>query len=341
MFRVVLTLLIASVAHAHANVDTFADNVVDNLLKASLLNKVDLGMFAQKLCEEAQHEHKIFAETEGRIDHVPPARRLSAVRNVPAFCGTINARPLTNLRAGASSPSSALPASPRSKTIQHAYLPFGPEPALAAEVRPLIAEVRPIMEIAKADEEADPHCYDDGNLLAKSTLRNLAKDLKELEERTGFDIDVATVRKLEADDPQSYAEKVFGKIHGASGDKAGLLLIVGRNGEAALVGGDSFNAAIGEELIDSITADTVPLLAADEKYNEAVFTALKRLTAKLDGKEVPLGPQREVKPAETRTYKTKEEVDKNRKVTTTAVTVLLIISFVVPMLQYFGYTNRE
>lgn len=37
-----------------------------------------------------------------------------------------------------------------------------------------------------------------------------------------------------------------------------------------------------------------------------------------------------------RTYKTKEEVEKSKTVTSTVVVTLLVIAVVVPMLQYYG-----
>merc|ERR1719343_1854777 len=103
MLSVTLTL-IACVAQAHANgaavlnMDKVADNVVDELLMASIPNQVNLGMLRQKLCKDAQN----FAEAEDRIDHVSPGRRLSTVRSsASAFCRAINSRPVP----------------PRSKTI--------------------------------------------------------------------------------------------------------------------------------------------------------------------------------------------------------------------------------
>ena len=42
-----------------------------------------------------------------------------------------------------------------------------------------------------------------------------------------------------------------------------------------------------------------------------------------------------------RNYKTREETDKSRTITATIVLVLLGISVVVPMLQYWGYTAKE
>lgn len=42
-----------------------------------------------------------------------------------------------------------------------------------------------------------------------------------------------------------------------------------------------------------------------------------------------------------RTYKTKEETEKSKTVTSTVVLTLLLIACVVPMLQYYGYTARD
>lgn len=97
---------------------------------------------------------------------------------------------------------------------------------------------------------------------------------------------------------------------------------------------------------------------------------MERIAARLEGKEVPAAPQR----ADTerrRTYKTKAETEQKKPVTSTIVLTLLAISFVVrwgaaacqgaglgayltatgdssppiaaqvPMLQYFGYTNKD
>jgi uncharacterized protein len=53
------------------------------------------------------------------------------------------------------------------------------------------------------------------------------------------------------------------------------------------------------------------------------------------GKPDPGAPQR-ADGTRKRTYKTKQEVDKTRNITSTIVLALLFISVVVPMLQYWG-----
>ena len=42
-----------------------------------------------------------------------------------------------------------------------------------------------------------------------------------------------------------------------------------------------------------------------------------------------------------RTYRTKEETEKSKNVTSTVVVTLLIIAVVVPMLQYYGYVAKD
>lgn len=67
---------------------------------------------------------------------------------------------------------------------------------------------------------------------------------------------------------------------------------------------------------------------------------LRPLWCARSGKPDPGGPQRADKERK-RTYKTKDEVNKTRGLTSTIVLVLLFISVVVPMLQYWGYTSKE
>jgi cytochrome c-type biogenesis protein CcmH/NrfG len=60
----------------------------------------------------------------------------------------------------------------------------------------------------------------------------------------------------------------------------------------------------------------------------------------LTGKNDPGPPiRKEVK--RERTYKTKAESDEKKTVSVTVVGTLLVISVVVPMLQYYGYTSKD
>merc|ERR1711939_1230651 len=136
-------------------------------------------------------------------------------------------------------------------------------------------------------------------------------------------------------------EKVFSKWNKAGGSKkSGLLVIVTSSKDGALVGGDSFIESVGDDLIDSVQGDNIPILAEEEKFNEAVLSSVNRVVAVLDGKGDPGAPQR-VENTRKRTYKTKEETDRVKPVTGTIVLTLLLIAFVVPMLQYYGYVSKD
>jgi len=45
--------------------------------------------------------------------------------------------------------------------------------------------------------------------------------------------------------------------------------------------------AVGEELLDSLVGDQIPIYTEQEKYNLTVESTVDRLTAQLEGKEVP------------------------------------------------------
>jgi len=62
--------------------------------------------------------------------------------------------------------------------------------------------------------------------------------------------------------------------------------------------------AVGDDLVDSIISDNIPVLTEQEKFNETAVSSVQRLAAKLRGQPVPAAPQR-ADSARQRTYKTK------------------------------------
>jgi uncharacterized membrane protein YgcG len=110
--------------------------------------------------------------------------------------------------------------------------------------------------------------------------------------------------------------------------------------EGALVGGDAFKKALGDDLIYSVIEDNIPIFTEEEKFNEAAMTSINRIVAVLDGKNDPGAPQR-ASNNRKRTYKTKEETDRVKPVTGPVVITLLFIAFVVPMLQFYGYVSKD
>lgn len=67
---------------------------------------------------------------------------------------------------------------------------------------------------------------------------------------------------------------------------------------------------------------------------------MNRIAAVLEGKDDP-GPPTKFVASKEKTYKTKEETNEKREVFSNVVIGLLVISFVVPMIQYFGYVAGD
>jgi hypothetical protein len=45
--------------------------------------------------------------------------------------------------------------------------------------------------------------------------------------------------------------------------------------------------AVGDDLIDSISGDNIPIFSEEERYNQAVLSSVERLEAQLNGQPVP------------------------------------------------------
>lgn len=186
------------------------------------------------------------------------------------------------------------------------------------------------------------YIIDDARVLNRTTAGDVNKVLAELEKRTGYRVNVVTVRKLEfTTDAFEFADKVLEKWYPTAeiGDKKSVLLLVTTSKEGALTGGPSFSDAIGDDLIESVSTENIPILGVEEKYNEAIFSSVKRIIAKLDGQTDP-GPPAKADSKRVSNYKKKEETENKRGQFSTVVIGLLVISFVVPMVQYYSYVAK-
>jgi len=197
-------------------------------------------------------------------------------------------------------------------------------------------------DLLAEDEPRNSYYIDDASVLSRTLRDEINNTLSDLFQKTGFKLVVATVRKLEFDpDVFGFSEKLFSKWHKSNqGSKNGLLLVVTTGKDGALVGGDSFMKSLGEDLVDSVVSDNITVFTEKEKFNEAVLSSVERIVAVLNGKDDTGAPQRS-KSVRKRTYKTKEETDRIKPVTGAIVITLLLIAFIVPMLQFYGYVSKE
>eukprot|EP01023_Acetabularia_acetabulum_P042740 TRINITY_DN425_c0_g1_i4.p2 TRINITY_DN425_c0_g1~~TRINITY_DN425_c0_g1_i4.p2 ORF type:complete len:269 (-),score=52.37 TRINITY_DN425_c0_g1_i4:287-1093(-) len=187
------------------------------------------------------------------------------------------------------------------------------------------------------------YVIDDASVLSRSTKGDLQKRLFQLENNTGYRLEVATTRKLEFEtDAFAFGDKVIEGWYPTpeEGDKKGILVVVTSGKDGALTGGKSFMNGVGDELIDSIISTNIPIFTEEEKYNECILSSVNRIEAVLRGQSDPGAPSR-VEAERKRTYKTKEETGKTKSVTATIVLTLLFIAVVVPMLQYYGYVSKD
>ncbi|EPS58574.1 hypothetical protein M569_16241, partial [Genlisea aurea] len=110
--------------------------------------------------------------------------------------------------------------------------------------------------------------------------------------------------------------------------------------EGAVTGGPDFIKAVGDSVLDSTVSENLPVLATEEKYNEAILSASQRLAAAIDGLPDPGGPKAEDNKRESN-FKTREETEEKRGQFTLVVGGLLVIAFVVPMAQYYAYVSKK
>ena len=199
------------------------------------------------------------------------------------------------------------------------------------------------IEILQTPAPTEGYIVDDAGIMSRASSGEINKTLKELEDQTGYHLNVITVRKLVFEqDPYAFGDKVLETWYPTleEGNTKGNFLLVKSAKEAAVVGGPQFLKAVGNDVLDSVLSKNVPINLEYEKFNEAMTSSIGRIAAVLEGKEDP-GPPTKYEKDMSRTFKTREETGAKREVFSNVVVGLLVISFVVPMLQYFGYVTGD
>lgn len=195
------------------------------------------------------------------------------------------------------------------------------------------------IEILATPKPTEGYIVDDAGLMSRSTAGTINKELKQLEDETGYHLNVITVRKLVFEtDPFAFGDKALENWYPTveEGTNKGNLLLVKSTKDGAVVGGPKFLKAVGDPLIDSVLTSNYGINLEQEKYNEALVSSVKRISAVLEGKADP-GPPEKYQAAKGSNFKTRAETNEKRDVFANVVIGLLVISFVVPMLQYAGY----
>ncbi|KAJ1695610.1 hypothetical protein LUZ63_012308 [Rhynchospora breviuscula] len=263
--------------------------------------------------------------TSKSLSHLPKSISCNLNKRSPATLSKPNRSWITHLQHGlaAAAISLAVNFSP--------VVPILQSPALASEFDVL--------------SEGPPESYvlDDAGVLSRVTKSDLKRLLSDLESRKNLHINFITVRKLTSKaDAFEYADQVLEKWYPTieEGNNKGIVVLVTSQKEGAITGGPAFIQAVGDSVLDATVSENLPVLATDEKYNEAVYSSAKRLAAAIDGLPDPGGPQFKDNKRESN-FKTKEETDEKRGQFSLVVGGLLVIAFVVPMAQYYAYVSKK
>lgn len=181
--------------------------------------------------------------------------------------------------------------------------------------------------------------YDQAEELSISTERKLTKSLQTLAQDTGKEIRVVTVDRLDyGDTVESFADKVFSKWFPETSEQTDEALIVvdALTKSTALIAGVGVKEVISEEILSSISAETIPFFLREDKFNQALIAASDRIATVLAGLGDPGAPI--VKAIDVSgNFATAEETDDRSA--TIWVVVLLLLATVIPMVTYFWYVN--
>ncbi|XP_020264016.1 UPF0603 protein Os05g0401100, chloroplastic [Asparagus officinalis] len=215
--------------------------------------------------------------------------------------------------------------------------------SLAINFCPLDSAVASEFDILSGGPPTETYVVDDAGVLSRVTKSDLKRLMSDLESRKNLHINFITLRKLTSKaDAFEYADQVLEKWYPSieEGNNKGVVVLVTSQKEGAITGGPAFIQAVGDTILDATVSENLPVLATDEKYNEAMLSTAKRLVAAIDGLPDPGGPTFKENKRESN-FKSKEETEEKRGQFTLVVGGLLVIAFVVPMAQYYAYVSKK
>jgi uncharacterized protein len=196
------------------------------------------------------------------------------------------------------------------------------------------------------DFEENAHVVDQAEVLSRATEGKINSDFRTLEETSGKETYIVTVRRLDYDVTiEKFTQDLFKRWFPSPEDQTNvtLLTIDVQTDNTAIVTGETVKSVMTDPIAESIAKETVLVpLKYGNRYNQAFSDATDRLTIVLSGQEDP-GPPivKDTVNAESN-FASREETKEGGGFTW--VIVLLVLSTVIPMATYYGYVylgNRE
>ena len=192
---------------------------------------------------------------------------------------------------------------------------------------PVVSQGEPVWVIDQAD------------IISRSTQGTLSNTLSDLAKKTGNEVRMVAVRRLDyGETMDSFIDGLFKLWFSTPEEKANQTLIVidTLTNNSAIRVGEKVAEILPPTISDSIISETISFSLKDLQYNQAFLDASNRLTAILSGQEDP-GPP-EIKEVNVEgTFTSAEDTDDRSA--TIWVIVLLIVATIIPMLTYFWYVG--
>src|SRR4028119_1139093 len=181
--------------------------------------------------------------------------------------------------------------------------------------------------------------FDKGDVLSRSSESNISSVLDNLENQTGKQVRLVTIRRLDyGETTATFTDQLFEQWFPTKEDQTNQILLVldTVTNSAAIRTGEGVKSLLTDEIAQSVAGETVQVpLREGNKYNEAFAGASTRIATVLSGEPDPGAPEVVDNIQVEGTFKKAEETDQGNA--TVVVVVLLVLATVIPMVTYFWY----
>jgi len=183
------------------------------------------------------------------------------------------------------------------------------------------------------------YLFDDAEVIQKGSGELFAKAMGAVETNTGLKVRFVMAKSLPYNEtPDEYAAELYSAWN--LGKDEVLFVASPKLARAGVAIGSNASKVLSYEIAESICNETYTLKAGTESYGAAVLDVSNRLIPVLNGDTDPGAPDLSAKEI-VQNYKTKNETSKDRSKYIIVVVVVLLVSFIAPMLQTYWYIKDD
>lgn len=210
--------------------------------------------------------------------------------------------------------------------------------SLTAAALALISTSNPALAEAP-QSKPDALIFDEPSLIQKSSQSLFTKAMGNIRDKKGYTVRFVMLKSLPyGETPDEFASELAQQW--ALSDTDVLFVASPKLARAGVYVGEKAATLLTPEIAESVANETFAIAAGDERYGSAILDVSNRLIPVLSGEADPGPPQVKLNEV-VQTYKTKEETKSDRKKYITVVVVVLVISFVAPLLQTYWYVRDD